>query len=123
MSTVFTEGLHPGEFLLSEADFHRSRDNIVVASGQGVLKPGTVVAVVASGKFVAANATGSDGSQTAVGVLLYGVDATSADAPVAAITRDAEVKASALVYDVSVDQPAEFAAKKAQLAAVGIIIR
>jgi hypothetical protein len=37
--TKLTEGRHPGEFLLSEANFHRSRDNVVVASGSGVLEP------------------------------------------------------------------------------------
>lgn len=41
--TTVTEGRYPGEFLLSEANFHRSRDNAVVAVSQ-TIKPGTVLA-------------------------------------------------------------------------------
>lgn len=121
---TYTEGRHPGEFLLSEANFHRSRDNIVVASGAGVLAAGTILAkVTASGKYVPAAATGSDGTQTAVAVLLRGVDATSADVPVAAITRDAEVKGPVLVYGTTLNDDTKKGAARTQLAAVGIISR
>lgn len=122
--TTFSEGRHPGEFLLSEANFHRSRDDVTIASGSGVLEPGTVLGkVAASGKYKPATATGSDGGETAVAVALYGVDATSADARVAAITRDAEVKAYALTYGATLDDDTKKAAARAQLAAAGIISR
>lgn len=59
--TTVTEGRYPGEFLLSEANFHRSRDNAVIAVSQ-TIKPGTVLAkkavvadVVASAAAVAGN--------------------------------------------------------------------
>lgn len=123
MAIVY-EGRHPGTFLLSEANFHRSRDNIVVASGAGKLEAGTILAkVTASGKYVAAAATGSDGTQTAVAVLFRGVDATSADVPVAAITRDAEVKGIELVYGTTVNDDTKKLASRTQLAAAGIITR
>lgn len=123
--TTFTEGRHPGEFLLSEANFHRSRDEITIASGSGKIEPGTVLGLVtASGKYKpATDTTGDDGAETAVAIALYGVDATSADAKVAAITRDAEVKGHALVYGSTIDNDNKKAAARGQLAGVGIIVR
>lgn len=41
--TVFTEGRHPAEFILSEASGMRSRDNIILAEDNGVVSPGTVL--------------------------------------------------------------------------------
>lgn len=124
MQKVFNEGRHAAEFLLWEQGITYSRDNIVVASGSGELKAGTVLGkITASGKYKASTATGSDGGQTAAAVLLYDVDATSADVKVAAITRGAEVNGKILAYDATVDDDAKKAAKATQLAAVGIIVR
>lgn len=121
---ILTEGRHAAEGLLSEANFHRSRDNIIVVSGAGVLAAGTVLGkLTAGGKYTASPATGADGSQVAAAVLLYPVDATSADVAVAAITRDAEWNGKTLAYAASVDDDTKKAAKHAQLAAVGIIVR
>jgi hypothetical protein len=124
MPTVFNEGRHTGEFLLSEGNGQISREAAIVASGSGVIAPGTVLGRLTSGgKLVPSPATGSDGSQTAVAVALYGCDATSADQTIAIIARDAEVKADALVFHSTVNDAAKRAAKAAQLAAVGIIVR
>lgn len=124
MQKVFNEGRHAAEFLLWEQGITYSRDNITVASGSGELKAGTVLGkIAASGKYKASTATGTDGGQTGVAVLLYDVDATSADVKVAAITRAAEVNGKILAYDATVDDDAKKAAKAAQLAAVGIIVR
>jgi Bacteriophage lambda head decoration protein D len=80
--TVLYENPHEGNFILSEDDEGRlSRDKIVVASGAGKLRPGTVLGkLTASGKFAPSPETGVNGSETAVAVLVGGVDATSADA-------------------------------------------
>lgn len=40
--TSFTEGRHPGEFLLSEANFHRSRDVARLIASQ-TIAPGTMI--------------------------------------------------------------------------------
>lgn len=124
---TYTEGRHAAEFVMSEANRMRSRDNIVVASGQGVLAPGTVVGkITVGGEYaISANAEvlGDEGAETATAILLYEVDATSAAVEVAAITRDAEVNGNILTYDASVDNDAKKAAKAAQLAAVGIVVR
>jgi hypothetical protein len=122
--TVLNEGRHPGEFLMSEANRQRSRGNITVASGAGIIAPGTVLGkVTASGKYVASAVGAADGSQTAVAVALYGCDATSADADIAAIVRDAEVNGNVLTYHADRDQAGEKASANADLAAVGIIVR
>lgn len=124
MTTVFSEGRHSGEFLLTEGNGQISREVGVIASGSGIIAPGTVLGkITASGKYVASPATGADGSQTAVAVALYGCDATSADQKVAIVARDSEVKAEALVFQSTVNDSTKKAAKATQLAAVGIIVR
>lgn len=121
--TVFTRGRNACEGLLSEQENYYSRDEITILSGAGVLVPGTVLAkVTASGKYVPSAATGADGSQTAVAILLYGVDATSADVKVAAITRTASWALPTLTYGSTVNDNTKKLAARTQLAAVGIIV-
>jgi hypothetical protein len=58
--TVFTEGRHAAEFLLSEGQVHFSRDNIVIAASQEI-KPGSVLGKRAiSTDVVAAASAGED---------------------------------------------------------------
>lgn len=128
--TTFTEGRHPGEFLISEANGNRSRETITVVAGSGVIAPGGVLGVYTSGanagKYSLAPAAAADpdvGNQTAVAVALYGCDATSTDQKLVVIRRDAEVNGNILSYASSVDTANEKTAKAAQLAAVGIIVR
>jgi hypothetical protein len=222
--TVLTEGIHPGEFLMSEAVGNRSREAITILSGEGVLSPGTVVGLVdgdtgtvtvtkvdvgggkgaitladpaygagvkegaykvviiepatdagkfavedpdgiiigtgtvavafdgvvkftladaatdfvagdtatinvaiadaaSSGKWRSADPTNTDGSGVGAAVILYGVDATSADQKVTAIVRDAVVNGHCLVYDAAVDDAPKTATKVAELKAAGIIVR
>lgn len=125
--TTFTEGRHATEGLLSEAEFHRSRDNITIAAGAGLILPGQVLGkVTASGKYVpSANAsvTGEEGAEVANAIALYGCDATTEDQKIAAITRDAEWNGHTLSYDATVNDATKKAAKAAQLAAQGIIAR
>jgi hypothetical protein len=121
---VLTETRHAGEFVLSEGNGNISRDSITIVSGAGVVRAGTVLGkITASGKYTPSPATGADGSQVAVAVNIYEVDATSADVAVAAIMRDAEVNVNTLTYAASVDDNTKKAAKATQLAAVNIIVR
>jgi hypothetical protein len=122
--TVLIEARHPGEFLMTEANGQRSRESITIASGAGIIAPGTVLGkVTASGKYIASAVGASDGSQNPTAINIYGGDATSADIVVAAIVRDAEVNGHCLVYHADRDQPAEKAAADVALAAIGIIVR
>jgi len=111
-------------FVLSEAQGSRSREQIIIASGAGVLQPGTVLGkVTATGKYVASPDAGADGSQTGIAVLAYRTDATAADADAVAYVRDCEVKTAALAYEATVNDTTKEATKHAQLEAVGIIVR
>lgn len=76
-----------------------------------------------AGKYRSADPTNADGSGAAKAIILYGVDATSADVEVAAILRDAEVNGNLLTYDAAVDDAPKKATKIAELAAVGIFVR
>lgn len=100
MVQVYDLGAPNCGFILSEANGHRSRENGTVASGAGKVPAGTVAMDNGSGKLVAF--TGEEvtagGANEAVGVIMYNVDATDEDVPVAYIARDAEVNVHGLVY-------------------------
>ncbi|MBB4042021.1 hypothetical protein GGR34_003706 [Microvirga flocculans] len=116
-------------FVLSEPNGTVSRDVVTIASGEGVLEAGTVLGkVTASGKYVAsphAQVSGKEGAETAVAILGYQVDATSADAKGVIVdgVGGVEVKASMLVVHSSVDNATKRNTKLTQLRAVGIKAR
>lgn len=63
--SIKTEGVHAGEFLLSEANGERSRENIVISAGSGVVMAGTLVAVItAANALTATAAAGNTGNGT-----------------------------------------------------------
>ena len=122
--TVLTEGRHAAEFVLSEAAGHRSRDNITITSGAGIVAAGTVLGkITAGGEYTPSDDGAADGSETAVAINLYEVDATSAAVEVAAITRDAEVNQNILTYHSGRPDAAAKNTAHADLAGVGIIVR
>lgn len=123
---TFTLGAPNCGFILSEANGHRSRENGIVASGQNVLRAGTVVMDNGSGKLIAytAEEVTAGGSNEAAGIIMYEVDATSEDVAVAYIARDAEVILSALTYpEATTDNPIAEANTIASLALRNIIAR
>ena len=65
----------------------------------------------------------TDGSQTPAAINIYGADASTTDAEVSAIVRDAEVNGNCLTYHADRDQPAEKAAANTALRGLGIIVR
>ena len=113
---TFTEGRHAAEFILSEANGHRSRENGTLLSGEN-LAAGTVL-MFAGTKLVAyeVDTTGS----AAAGVLIDAVDASDGDMPCAYIARDAEVNVNLLTGPGDTDGDAEMVAS---LALLGIIAR
>jgi len=110
------------DWLKAEADAYASRDTAIIATGSGKLVSGTVLAKVGA-KYVPAAASGSDGSQTAVAVLVFPVDATSADAKAVIVSRRATVSHAGLTYGASINDATKRAAANGQLAAAGIIVR
>ncbi|KQI68700.1 hypothetical protein AN189_07285 [Loktanella sp. 3ANDIMAR09] len=119
-----TEGPRSLGFALSEAEHGRSRDEVTIASGAGILRPGQVLGkITESGKYVPADPAATDGSQVAVAVLGYSVDASSDDALAVALTRAAQLKGPELIYDDGVDDAAKTQTQIDELAAVGLIVR
>jgi hypothetical protein len=116
-------------FILREPDGTVSREVVTIASGEGVLEPGTVLGkVTASGKYVAspaAQVAGKEGAETATVILGYGVDATSADAKAVVVdgAGGVEVKNPMLIFHSSVNDATKRNTKLTQLRAVGIKAR
>jgi len=122
MPSVITEGRYTAEFLASEANGARSREQVTLLTGQN-LKAGAVLGkVTADGKYKEWNPGNVDGSETAVAVLYANVDATDGDKRAVIIARDAEVNGNALEYFTGASAANKTAAAT-QLAAVGIIVR
>lgn len=84
----------------------------------------TVTVAAGSGKYTLATAAATDGSATAVAVLLTATDASLADATGVILARGpAIVSKAALVFDATVDDAPKTAIKHAELVAVGIVTR
>lgn len=116
--------LGAGAFLKSEANGDLSRDVVTVLAGSGLLRAGMVLGrVTATGKVRPYDNDNTDGSQTAIGVLLYDVDATGAsDVTAVAIVRQAEVFSERLVWATTA-AVGERAPAFVELAAAGVIVR
>ncbi|MBP2291039.1 head decoration protein [Azospirillum rugosum] len=70
MPDIIIEGARPGEFLVSEANGYRSREQVMLASG-GVYGPGTVLGQITHGTATAAPKAGNAGNGT-VGSITVG---------------------------------------------------
>lgn len=116
MATIYTEGRHTGEFLLSEANGTQSRDEVTIAAAAAAMVPGTLVGrITASGKYVAYSNAAADGSEVAAGILYAAVPDKAADQRAVIIARGAEVARAELT---GLD-----AAGEADLKALGIVVR
>jgi hypothetical protein len=116
--------LGAGSAIKSEANGDLSRDTVVIAASSGKLAAGTVLGrITTGGKCKAYDNDATDGSQTAIGVLVYEVDASVAvDVPAVAIVRHAEVWKDRLQWASSV-AAGEKAPAYVELALAGIIAR
>lgn len=124
---VKTEGKHTAEFLVSEANGTRSRDQVTVTvPANTTLAAGTVLSQLsANGKFAEYDNAGSDGTEEADAVLyetLINNTANPVDVEATVIARDAEVRSADLVFKSGVDNTGKTAAR-ADLATKGIIAR
>lgn len=119
--TLQTEKTSTAEALISEANGHRSRENVTVVSGQNLKACQIVGKVTASAKYAAYDNAASDGSEVAAGMLLEAVDASAADKAGAIIARDAEVDADLLNWGTN--NAAGITAGKTDLASLNIRVR
>lgn len=113
---ALTETLHAGEFIVSEANGTRSREEITVAAAAAALPVGQVLGkITASGKYVAYSNAALDGSEVAAAILYDAAADSASDQKAVAIVRDAEVDESLLT---GLD-----ANGKTDLQALGIVFR
>ena len=100
--TTKTEARHSAEFIMSEANGARSRDNKTLVSGQN-LKGGTLLEYENNSTERVTAWTGNRESAGVydplpMGILIEDVDASSADTRAAVMVRDAEVNKKLLTY-------------------------
>ena len=121
---VLTQPPSMGDALKYELNPNYTRETVTLAAGTEY-PAGTVLGRIAvSGNYTFANHGGSDGAETAAGILLYPVDTRLAEATGILLARGpAILSRDALFYDGSVDDAAKIAAKHAELTALGIVIR
>lgn len=125
--SAITERKHTGEFIISEANGQRSRDAVTVTVANATtLEAGMVLGkLTATGKYVPYDNSGSDGSESAAGVL-YGELVNDGVAPAdfdgVVVNSDAEIRKADLQWAsglVDADKDAAYV----DLAAVGIKAR
>lgn len=124
---ILTEGPRKAEFMISEAEDYRSRDQVVVTvPANTTLNSGTVLGkITASSKFVRHAAGAADGSQNEAGVLfetLMNSTGSPVDYDAVNIARDAQVKQADLTYEDGADA-AQITTSNAALAALGVVVR
>lgn len=116
-----------GDLLKYELSSNYCRETVTLRGGASYPLGAVLGEVTASGKYIlspAAAVVGDEGAEVARAVLLEAVDATGGDATGLVLARGPAIVAkSALGFDASVDQPAEIAAKHAELEAQGIVAR
>ncbi|KAF0219043.1 MAG: hypothetical protein FD176_3534 [Rhodospirillaceae bacterium] len=116
-----------GDLLKFELNASYTRETVTLKAGTSYPLGAVLGRITASGEYrlsPAAEMVGNEGAETAIAVLLEAVDATDAAVTGLIAARGPVILADgALVFDASVDQPAERAAKLTQLAALGLVAR
>jgi len=116
-----------GDLLKYELNGNYCRETVTLRGGASYPLGAVLGQVTATGKYIlspAATVVGDEGAEVARAVLIEAVDATAGDTTGLVLARGpAIVSKSALGFDPSVDQPAEIAAKYAELASQGIVAR
>ncbi len=124
---TLTKGPTLGDLLKYELNGSYNRETITLKAGTAYPLGAVLGKITASSKYrlsPAAQVVGDEGAETATAVLIEAVDAAAGDKVGLIVARGPIiVSKDALVFDASVDQPAEKAAKHAQLTAVGIVPR
>lgn len=116
MTTILTQVPRVEEFVLSEANGFLSREEVTVTLGASAFKSGTVMSkLTATGKWVAYDDAGTDGTEVASGILYTALPAGTGDVKAVMFVRDCEVVRAALT---GLNANAE-----ADLAAKGIVVR
>ncbi|MBX6324139.1 MAG: head decoration protein [Rhodospirillaceae bacterium] len=125
--SVLTQSPTLGDLLKYELNGSYCREVVTLKAGTSYALGAVLGRITASGKYrlsPAAQVAGDEGAETALAVLIEAVDATGGDRTGVVVARGPVILSKeALVFDPSVEQAAEKAAKHAQLAAVGLVPR
>jgi hypothetical protein len=117
MPAVTFENRRDGCYLGESAALNIINEEIIVASGAGVLLPGTIIAkITASGKYVVHDPALSNGAQLpANAIILFNrVDATSADVKaVGTVNGPATINGNMLTYLTGMSAPNMLAVRNA----------
>lgn len=70
--SIKTEGVHAGEFLLSEANGSRSRKEVTITAGAGILAAGTLIALITAANAAVATADGGNTGDGVMGAITTG---------------------------------------------------
>lgn len=113
---IIEQGPRAADFLLSEANGQRSRENILLKTDKA-LPAGQLLAIGADGVHEPYDSAGDDPENpvVVVGVLYAGALASENTQPAVAIVRDAEVAGDLLV---GLDEPSS-----ASLTQLGVLVR
>lgn len=113
-----------GDLLKLDLGKNYTREVVTLASGASYAIGSVVGQITASGKYKLATAAGTDGAETAAGVLIAAVDASGGDASGVIIKRGPAIVSKAmLVFDASVDDVPKTVVKLTELSALGIVAR
>lgn len=116
-----------GDLLKFELNASYTRETVTLKAGTSYPLGSVLGRITASGEYClspAAEMVGDEGAETAIAVLLDAVDATDGATTGLIAARGPVILADgAMVFDASVDQPAERTAKITQLAAAGLVAR
>lgn len=122
---VLTKAPTLGDLLKFECCGNYSREAVTLKAGVYYPLGAVLGRLTATGLYrfsPAAEVVGDEGAEVASAVLLEAVDATGADAVGVVVARGPIILSeAALIFDASVDQPAERTAKLTQLAATGLV--
>lgn len=114
--TVINQSPRTAEFLLTEGNGCRSREQITLAATATALLAGAVLGkVTASGHYAPYDPDAEDGSEAAAGVLYAAAPVSEVAQPAVGIVRDAEVDGTLL--------PGSDAAAVTALCNLGVIVR
>jgi len=112
----------PSDVLFFEEERDYSRQEVTVILGQNI-KTGTVLGkITTSGKYKILAPTAADGSQTAIAVALYDVDATAGDTAGVVLKRLGAVKDAGLIYPTGITAAQKTTAIN-DLESAGILVR
>jgi hypothetical protein len=116
-----------GDLLKYELNANFCRETVTLKAGTNYPLGAVLGKITASGAHRLspdAEVLGDEGAEVAIAVLLEAVDATAAEATGLVAARGPVILSEiALVFDASVDDGVKAAAKKADLAAAGLVIR